>query len=63
MTSKGQENTSGLSADHKELLTITHKLIEADSHTCLKTLLQKTKERTFNEKTSYDGIQPRLKML
>jgi hypothetical protein len=41
MTSKDQEKISSLREDHKELLTITHKLIEADSHSCLKTLLQK----------------------
>jgi hypothetical protein len=40
-TSKDQEMTSGLSTDHKELLTITRKLIETNSQTCLKTLLQK----------------------
>jgi hypothetical protein len=62
-TSKGQEKTSGLSTDRKELLTITHKLIEADSHTCLKTLLQKNRGKIFNEKESYAGIQPRLKLL
>jgi len=47
MTSKDQENTYGLSADRKELLTITHKLIEVDSHTCLKTLLQKNRRKNF----------------
>jgi hypothetical protein len=39
MTSKDQEKTSGLSVDRKESLTIIHKLIEAHSHACLKTLL------------------------
>jgi hypothetical protein len=59
-TSKDQEMTSGLSADRKELLTITHKLIEADSQTCLKTLLQKNRGKTFNEKESYAVIKPKL---
>jgi hypothetical protein len=31
MTSKDQEMIFGLSTNRKELLTITHKLIEADS--------------------------------
>jgi hypothetical protein len=47
MTGKDQENTSSLSTDHKELLTITHKLIEADSHSCLKILLQKNIGKNF----------------
>ena len=42
--------TFGLSIDRKELLTITHKLIEADSQTCLKTLLQKNKGKLLMKK-------------
>jgi hypothetical protein len=60
MTSKDQEKTFFLSTDRKYLLTTTHKMIKADSHTCLKTLLQKTKEKTFNEKEIYTVIKPKL---
>jgi hypothetical protein len=59
-TSKYQEMNSGLSTDRKELLIITHMLIEADSHTCLKTLLLKNRGKCFNEKESYDVIKPNL---
>jgi hypothetical protein len=44
-TSKDQEMTSGLSAYHKELLKITHKMIATDSQTCLKTLLKRNKKK------------------
>jgi len=59
-TSKDQEMTYGLSSDRKELLTITHKLIGTDSQTCLKSLLQKKRGKTFNEKESYSVIKPKL---
>jgi len=60
MTSKDQEMTYGLSMDRKELLTITHKRIESDSQTCLKTILQKNKGKTFNENESYVVIKPKI---
>jgi hypothetical protein len=49
-TSKDQEMASGLIADRKELLTIPNKLIEADSQTCLKTLLKKNRGKLLMKK-------------
>jgi hypothetical protein len=59
-TSKDQDMNYGLRTYCKELLTITHKLIEADSQTCLKTLLHKNRGKTYNEKESYVVIKPKL---
>jgi hypothetical protein len=52
MTSKDQEMASGLSADHEEWLTTTQKMIEEDSQTCLKTLLQKSRGKFLTKKKS-----------
>jgi hypothetical protein len=49
-TSKDQEMNSDLSEDRKELLTITHKLIEVESQTCLKILLQKNRGKNLMKK-------------
>jgi hypothetical protein len=49
-TSKDQEMTSDLIADCKELLTIPHKMIEADSQNRLKTLLKKNKGKILTKK-------------
>jgi hypothetical protein len=50
MTSKDQEMDSCLITDHKELLTITNKMIEVDSQTCLKTLLRKNRGKILMKK-------------
>jgi hypothetical protein len=60
MKSKDQQMTSCLGVDRKELLTITHKLFEANSQTCLKTLFLKNKGKFFNEKEIYVVIKPKL---
>jgi hypothetical protein len=43
-TRQDQEITSGPIADRRESLTIPNRQIQADSPTCLKTLLKKTQE-------------------